>query len=423
MRTNNPYIFGDAVQGENFLDRQRELRRLVRRISQGGSVVISGEPRSGKTSLLLHLQSHAQALLGEEQADRTLFHYLDGHTMSGWDADRFWQACLDPLAKRWEVAARVYECGAFEATPWETVFAALEKEGQRFVLLLDEFDALQEEPGLHTRAVYGMLRSLASRYPSFSLVIAARRSLTELEYAAKDFAAGSPYFNFTEEINLPPLPQTAVEALLDRAKDRFTSQDRAFLQRVAGRHPYLLQVAAYYLWEWHEESQNAQERYQGASDEFLAVVESTLADIWRSWTPYMQMAFTLVALDNVPLLLGKRTFDLTALLKDLPDFSPELRKLERRGFLLPDSNLASGYIVHAEVMLWYLVEELTRTLRKEDTLQAWLERQEWQGLLKRSEQQAFENMFRQIRSLFGEGAKAFIRAAAEGAAKGLTARI
>ena len=51
----NPFCAGDPVEPREFLNRKRELRRITSRILSGQSVAIFGEPRSGKTSLLLYL--------------------------------------------------------------------------------------------------------------------------------------------------------------------------------------------------------------------------------------------------------------------------------------------------------------------------------------------------------------------------------
>ena len=173
-------------------------------------------------------------------------------------------------------------------------------------------------------------------------------------------------------------------------------------------------------------------QYEAAGKDLLSTAERTLKDIWDSWASYMQMAFTLVALDNMPLLLSHRTsltnvsrllpghtFNIQGLLRDLPDLSPELRKLERRGFVRPDNSLQSGYRPHAEVMLWFLAEELIRVLREEQTLKAWLAAQQWKGLLTQKEEEALKKAFKRALPLLSEGAQAFIRAAAKGAAQGI----
>ncbi len=422
MIQTNPFIHGDIVRGDDFLDRKRPLRRLVGRIRTGGSAVVTAEPRMGKTSLLYRVQDEAVALFGDLE-DRIIFRYLDGHTMSGWDENRFWEEALRPLYDLPLVKAVEGSQAAFNFGIWEQIFRQLEQDEYRFVLLIDEFSAMQHEPNLHQASVYGALRSLASRHTSFSLIIASRRTTTELNYESTAFAAGSPYFNFVQEITLPPFPQKDMGILLSRG-GQFTPADRAFLKRIGGQHPYFLQTAAYFLWDWYEDEDDAITRYEKVGRDFYrSAGETTLSPIWESWTPYMQMAFTITALESMPNLLGaeqNQQFDINHLLRDLLNFAPELRKLETRAFLRKDTDKRSGYAPHAEVMLWYLADELTRVIRPDVGLEQWLTRQQWDGLLKRGEKEALGRAFQQAGGLLKEGASAFIKAAAEGAAKGVT---
>ncbi|RME71373.1 MAG: ATP-binding protein [Chloroflexi bacterium] len=410
--SNNPFIFGDPVRGENFLNRKREIRRLAGRVAQGGSALVTGEPRTGKTSLLLRLQDAAAEIFGAARARQMTFRYLDGHTLTGWDAARFWREALRAFP----------EPPAPDLDSLERFFRALEKEGRQFVLLLDEFDALQNEPDLHRRDVYGYLRSLATRYSSFSLVLAARGTITDLNSLTRDFSRGSPFFNFLQEITLQPFPWKDVEHLLTRGAARFTREDRQFILRLGGRHPYFLQVAAYYLWDWYEDEAHPRKRYVKAGhDVYRAASEAVLRDIWMAWPPYMRVAFTLAALDAMPLLLGReRTFNLPALQRDLPNLSPELEKLAARGFLRQSPALTVGYEPQAEVMLWYLADELTRLTRPEVDLKTWLIRQQWDGLLTKGEKETLGKLFKQAGDLLQVGAKAFIEAAANGAGRALT---
>ena len=54
----NLFFHGNPVPPDQFLDRRRDLRRIIGRIaSQGQSTAVVGEPRSGKTSLLLYLSA------------------------------------------------------------------------------------------------------------------------------------------------------------------------------------------------------------------------------------------------------------------------------------------------------------------------------------------------------------------------------
>ena len=81
----NPFFHGNPVAADQFLDRRRELRRIVGRIlNQGQSTAIVGEPRTGKTSILEYLVApETQAELYGVDAERLLFAYLDAQTLGG----------------------------------------------------------------------------------------------------------------------------------------------------------------------------------------------------------------------------------------------------------------------------------------------------------------------------------------------------
>ena len=97
----NPFFYGNPVPPDQFLDRRRELRRIISRIvNQGQSTAIVGEPCSGKTSLLLYLSaSEMQTKLYGESGERLLFSYLDAQTLGGeFSQAQFWEYVLRPLA-------------------------------------------------------------------------------------------------------------------------------------------------------------------------------------------------------------------------------------------------------------------------------------------------------------------------------------
>lgn len=419
----NPFIFGDPVRGDDFLNRRRELRRLVGRIRKGHSSLISAEPRLGKTSLLLHLQ---ETSLYGEQTPPLYFRFLDAQAMAGWDVSRFWREALRPvksLTPELEEASGDAAREQFGTFVLERFFTRLERAGKRLVLLLDEFDAVLNIPGLHTIEFYGGLRTLTTLYQSLTLVIAARQTTGTLNQLTQEFSRNnSPYFNFMEEISLPPLPHKDVNVLLDRAKERFSRQDRTFLIHVSGRHPYFLQALASYLWDAYEEEITYPiERMVWAGEQCFNQASPVLKDTWRTWTPYQQMAFTLAALDAMPHLLPDREFDVRTLLKERPNLSPEQRILKQRGFLRAALELEGGYAPQGEIMLWFLAEELTSLLRPaKPDLKSWLSAQQWDGMLKKGEKESLEKVLTALKPALKEGVTAFIKAAAEGLGRGLT---
>lgn len=233
----NPFEFGDPVRGKEFFARRREMRRLTESILKGNSSVVTAEPRAGKTSLLYRIQD-----LNSYDGTKVNVHfrYLDAHTLGGWDVARFWDYTLQPVKILSSALEKDYQTAKkenFGTFVLERILMQLEKDEERLVLLLDEFDSILDEPSLHKAEFYGGLRSLATRYSSLVLIIASRQCTEELNRRTQEFnRQGSPYFNFLEEISLGAFPSKDVDELLERGKKHFNRKDRIFLARISGGH-------------------------------------------------------------------------------------------------------------------------------------------------------------------------------------------
>jgi len=306
----NPFFHGNPVSPAQFLDRRRELRRITGRIiNQGQSTAVVGEPRSGKTSLLLYLSAPETRddLYGSNAREKLVFSFVDNQALGGdCNQARFWELALHPFYERvirlgpdpyspLIQAYRTCQENSFGTFTLERLLAQMNAEGWRFVLLLDEFDALLHHTVLSCAEFFGGLRTLASRSRgALALVIASRCPLTDLNRETQQFSrTGSPYFNFLDEITLGPWPDKDVTELLGRAGDRFTTADRRFITKVAGGHPYLLQVAAFELWETYAEGQeDPHRRWQQAGQSLYDKAALILDDTWRLWSPATRKAFT-----------------------------------------------------------------------------------------------------------------------------------
>jgi len=307
----NPFFYGNPVSPAQFLDRRRELRRITGRIAnQGQSTAVVGEPRSGKTSLLEYLAAPETRddLYGSGREEKLFFSLIDNQALGGeCDQARFWELALHPFYEKvirpdpdpYSPLIQAYQTcqeSDFGTFTLERLLARMNAERWRFVLLLDEFDALLHHTVLSCAEFFGGLRALASRSRgALALVIASRRPLTDLNKDTQQFSrTGSPYFNFLDEITLGPLPDKYVTELLRRAGDRFTTADRRFITKVAGGHPYLLQVAASELWEAYTEGQDdPYRRRQQAGQSLYDKATLILDDTWRLWSPATRKAFTI----------------------------------------------------------------------------------------------------------------------------------
>jgi len=430
----NPFYYGNPVPPKHFLGRRRELRRIIGRImNQGQSTAVVGEPRTGKTSLLQYLAAPSlRAKLYGTEGKRFLFSYLDAQTLGGkFSQAEFWEYVLQPLKAKIEsgsVLAEAYEMceeNHFGTFVLERLFAQVLSDEWRLIVMLDEFNDLLHHPILNTAEFFGSLRSLATRTRSaLALIVATPRSLTDLTADTEQFSrAGSPYFNFLSEVTLGPMALRDISHLFKMAGDRFSSQDRQFVSEIAGGHPYLVQAASAALWETYDDGErDPVRRWQIAGESLYDEAGMTLGNTWRQWPSAMRQAFTSVALAHIPTLLGEQEFMVERFIRDLKDFGPELRELKKRGFTVEDESVPGGWRVRPGAFLWWLADELTRTVRSDEVFEDWLRAEVVEGPLTRKEKQQLSRVARETIELVQGGVTALISAAAEGVGAGLASR-
>jgi hypothetical protein len=256
-----------------------------------------------------------------------------------------------------------------------------------------------------------------------ALVTASRQSLTRLNKATQQFSrTGSPYFNFLSEIPLGALPAKYVAELLHQAKDCLKPDDRRFIMAVAGAHPYLVQVAASALWEAHIEGEDDPIRRRQAAGQILhQEAELTLGDTWRLWSPATRRAFIAVALSDIT--MARQLFHEKRLLRDVHNFGPELRQLKKRGFVGEDATAVTGWRVRPQAFLWWIADELVRSVRDEPSLDEWLRKQEWEGLLTRGEREQLGKVIHTLVGMLKGGAAKLIEEVAEGFGEALGRRL
>ena len=431
MTSQCPFYTGNPVAVADFIDRRRPLRRIVARLRSGESTAIIGEPRTGKTSLLLHLAApETQTVLYGQDAERLLFSFVDVEALGGqFTQVQFWEQALAPvkahlvdpspdsdMAKQY----RVCHDNEFGTYMLEMLFWELRKAGRQLVLLLDEFDQLLHRPILNSAEFFGGMRMLDQHsHGALSQVIASRLSLTRLNAETQELnPTGSPYFNIFNELVLGGFPKRDVDDLLKRAGDRFSPGDRRAIGRLAGRQPFFLQAAAAALWDAYDEGLAHEERIRTMGQCLYREHRSHFNDTWRVWTPETRQAFTVVALDDAQNLLPERKFRLNDLLDDLPNWTPELADLEHAGLLAKQPVAQSGYRITQEIMLWWLADKLVRALRSESAFSRWLQTAELEGRWTKGQKQQVGNAVRSLGSGAGGLIEKFVMAFGAGTAMG-----
>ena len=426
---NTPFYYGDSLPPEAFLGRERLVKKISGRIKNGRqSSALIGEPRIGKTSLLrcLEARQNDPDLFGKVTTHLT-FSYIDAQSLPyHFDQAQFWRQALRPLAEKVEQVSELrflqnayLTCqeNNYGMFVLERLFAQMAQAGEYFVLLLDEFDVLLDHPVLNKAEFFGGLRGLASlNRGALALVIAIRSPLDELNRATQEFnRTGSPYFNTFSEFTVGAFSDNEVDELLDRAAGYFQDVEIDFIRQQAGRHPYLLQVAAATLLDTCEAGENDPgNRFREVADALFAAAITTMGAAWRIWTPEMKKAFAVVGLSQLPHLLKEESFDLDELEASLKKYSPELRQLALRGLISSDIHITGGWRVTAKCMLWWLAEELIRMQPNHNSFGTWLRENEWDGLLTNQEKKQLLQAVNALTGILKGSVESFINISAEG---------
>lgn len=426
----NPFFYGGPVRPHQFLNQRQALRRVVGRITpHGQSVAIVGEPRTGKTSLLEYLQAEEnRAALYGPSGNNLIFSLLDVEMVGGeFTQAQFWAIALEPLVEKVikpqpeSTLAQQYRLcqeNHFGSFTLMRLFRQLEQEKWCLVLLLDEFDMLLYHPTLNSAEFFGSLRALTSRSRgALAVVTASRQSLATLNTATQELnPTGSPYFNIFAEVNLRGFPFKDVTALLNRVSHHaFSAADRRYIVAVAGGQPYLLQLVASAMWEALDRGENdAFQRHLTVGQQVYQETRLHFADTWRVWSPAMRKAVTTVALAQIPFLLARRQFLTQNFLKELPDFAPEINHLVATGWLATNDNIPGGYRITQGALLWWLADELIRTMRDDKAFNTWLHDQHLVGLLTEKELEYFGKAVNFAGELLKQGAVTLVEAFAKG---------
>lgn len=223
--TPNPFTDTGPVRDEaRFIGRQSEVDRL-RAMLKNGSVNLWGEPKIGKSSLLLRAGS-----------------FWDGEVLGPFDCHNL--LTRSELYERLGAALGV-------GSDRRAVRDAL-SEGRR-LLILDELDAAPSR-GLDLTDLQ-VWRSIETHNPGFHLLVASR---LQIKYIFPDDGrSGSPAFNLTLPMKLGPLEAEPARALLrppwtDHAV--FTSQQEQEVATDLSRagcegRPFWIQRAAHHRFE------------------------------------------------------------------------------------------------------------------------------------------------------------------------------
>lgn len=269
----SPYVTGSPLEPQHghsvFYGRDELIDKISRQIATHGNVVLlEGNRRAGKTSILKHLEGRTAipgwlavyaSLQGAEGAAQVVgvptaevFREIARSV-----ATALTKLDIDvPLPNGQNLAAGKPALGVARAcregigadSPFtdfreylELVLAVLESLGLGLVLMLDEFDKLQEgiDNGVTSPQVPENIRFLIQTYPKFSAILTGSRRLKRLreEYWSALYGLGT-------SIPVTALDtESARKVVTEPVRDQLAFSQEAVerVLEVTARHPYLMQ--------------------------------------------------------------------------------------------------------------------------------------------------------------------------------------
>ncbi len=270
MEPSNPFVAGPMLQNpEIFVGRKQELRAIISRMegSQPTSLNIFGKHQIGKSSLLYYFFLTWDLQVSRPQ--KYVVIYLSLKNANCQKEKHFYQAVAKKLFSCSNVRIQPKLVQLLQITPLDRLafsqaIEEFKKLGLLPVLCLDDFESLfanrDERRKEFDNNFYNNLRSLMDD-SALMLVIASCKELdvygTEEQFTSSFFNVGHVIklgeLTTDDAIKLTRLPVNSLEEA-----PTLTEDEQNLAQQWGKRHPYLLQLAASYLWEARQEGKDSE---------------------------------------------------------------------------------------------------------------------------------------------------------------------
>ncbi|MEM9599373.1 MAG: hypothetical protein AAGD06_34225, partial [Acidobacteriota bacterium] len=90
------------------------------------------------------------------------------------------------------------------------------------------------------------------------------------------------------------------------------------------------------------------------------------------------------------------------------------RSLCKQGFIAEDPSRSAGWRVGPQVYLWWLAEEVVRTVRDDTPFDDWLGAQEWGRMMTAGEREQLGEVARSVGGYFKSGVNTLIESVVKG---------
>jgi len=257
----NPFIYGEPVDRENFADRKKELEELKTDMLSGQNIILYSPRRFGKSSLvynaLLELEDQVVSLwidcygvltkkeLAEKIASEAIRHWKTKDILEG--VKKLFRS-LTPKIRLGNNIEIEFSIGEEERAFEESLKLPqrLAEHSKKHVVVV--FDEFQEIAELGERILKKMRSEFQWHKDVTYVFIGSKRSMMEKIFRL----AQSPFYNFGKHFVLRKIPREEFkEFILEKFRITEVSMDEEIVDRIlelTDGHPYYTQKFCHELW-------------------------------------------------------------------------------------------------------------------------------------------------------------------------------
>jgi hypothetical protein len=301
----NPYTNTGGIEDpEYFCGREEEIKSIYSNLCKPTPIYISviGERRMGKTSLLAYIANPSVISSNIEKYNRDynldldpkkfIFVNVDLQLAGAMSEYEFWRFILDETlenvkdATLKEEVKQVLSKDDIKIIDVSKLGKKIRRSGYKLIYLFDEFESLIGNENMDI-SFYSGLRSLIK---VLSLITSTKKSLYELtipKEKLKKYLSTSEFFNIfaVPYIKLDLFNESDVCKLMglaDKFADVSLEDDKDFILRIAGYHPFFTTVLCNYLLNMRRKKDFLKNKdYEEIKANFLKGIESHYLYIWN----------------------------------------------------------------------------------------------------------------------------------------------
>lgn len=307
----NPFICGGPVPSSHFVGREREVKTIFDATANPalGSVATSGDRRMGKTSLLQYVCDPAIIERWGLSGDKYVFLFLDCGSIGDFTPPNFWQRVLVHLLRKTkdrtlaEMIQSILTKQEVHYDDFEAVLYKMHTMGQVLVLLVDEFEwVIDIDNERSTCTFLGRLRALINRQPRvLSLITATSQELTEVCRPLK--FSTSPFYDSFVFQRLKPFTEANINELIDKTLRQtgveFSPDECAYVCRIGGFPPYLVQLAASLIFDAKTQGLEVADYLEVIEADFEEQARLHFVELWRDLGQQEKMLLIILTMHSI----------------------------------------------------------------------------------------------------------------------------